>query len=136
MKRTIAVACVVALAWSCQVENRPGWLGLGVAPQVDAGDPIGRSTLVVQRLAVDGPAAKAGIRPGDVIRAVDGRSMTFADDLEMLAWFAKIRPSQQLSLTVERRGKLMQIVIGATRMNDEQYALWQKNQRLAHSQAR
>jgi len=56
-----------------------------------------------------GPADKAGIKPGDVITAVDGRTITRADDL-VVAIRAKA-PGDTVTLTVKRGGKEQDIKV-------------------------
>jgi S1-C subfamily serine protease len=57
-----------------------GWLGLALQPvvvpealQVEAGQPRG---LMIMGVASDGPAAKAGILPGDILVALDGEGVS------------------------------------------------------------
>jgi putative serine protease PepD len=51
----------------------------------------------------DGPAAKAGIEPGDIITAVDGERVTTAD--ELIVAIRRHQPGQKLSLTYLRNGR-------------------------------
>ena len=49
-----------------------------------------------------GPAAKAGIKAGDVITAIDGHATAGAD--AVIAAIRSIQPGQQISVTYERGG--------------------------------
>ncbi|MGW2016520.1 S1C family serine protease [Streptomyces sp. NPDC001927] len=51
----------------------------------------------------DGPAAKAGIRPGDVITKVDGQRVHSGE--ELIVKIRAHRPGDQLELTLKRGGK-------------------------------
>ena len=51
----------------------------------------------------DGPAAKAGIKTGDTIVAVDGERIKEAKDLSRSV--AQVAPGKSLSLTLYRDGK-------------------------------
>jgi serine protease Do len=51
----------------------------------------------------DGPAAKAGVRTGDTIIAVDGEPVREAKDLSRKV--AQVVPGKTLSLTLWREGK-------------------------------
>ena len=69
-----------------------GFLGLEVA---DGGDnPVIRSVLA------DGPAGKAGVKPGDVVTHVQGRGVTDADDVRRLT--RKLTAGVKVKLTVLR----------------------------------
>lgn len=57
----------------------------------------------------DSPAAKAGLKAGDIILSVDSKKITTEQDLASLV--AKTRVGQQLSLTVLREGKQITIAI-------------------------
>jgi serine protease Do len=75
-----------------------GRLGLMVRPltpeeQQQVGDGIG---LLVQNVA--GPAAQAGIRPGDVIIAMDGTPVTSAKQLRELV----AKAGRRIALLVQR----------------------------------
>ncbi|MEU5973373.1 trypsin-like peptidase domain-containing protein [Streptomyces sp. NPDC047315] len=51
----------------------------------------------------DGPSAKAGIRPGDVITKVDGQKVNGGE--ELIVKIRAHRPGDELELTIERDGK-------------------------------
>ncbi|MFI1828902.1 trypsin-like peptidase domain-containing protein [Streptomyces sp. NPDC020412] len=51
----------------------------------------------------DGPSAKAGIRPGDVITEVDGQKVSGGE--ELIVKIRAHRPGDELELTIERAGK-------------------------------
>jgi serine protease Do len=80
-----------------QGESDNGY-GLSVAP-VD-GRRGGRG-VEVTGVDPDGPAAQAGIREGDVLEEVNGRSLRSASDLRMALAQAKGRPA----LVLVRRGE-------------------------------
>jgi putative serine protease PepD len=61
------------------------------------GNPLGA---LVTAVTSGGPAAQAGIRPGDVIVAINGQTVSTADDvIEMIAGF---QPGDKVSITVQR----------------------------------
>jgi len=91
-----------------------------VASAGDAEHPSGRLGLVVRPLTPDerrqldlrggalveevaGPAQEAGIRPGDVVVALNGKAVTGVDDLRKLAASAK----GSVALLVQRGGERM-----------------------------
>ncbi len=73
----------------------PAWGGEGVAVRADAIDGLDPVT-------PDGPAARAGIEPGDVIVAIDGRPVTDPDEL-IVAIRAKA-PGDAVVLTLREDG--------------------------------
>jgi S1-C subfamily serine protease len=60
------------------------------------------SGALVQQLASDGPAAKAGVQQGDVITAVNGTRVSDAQDL--LTILANQKPGNSITLTLNRNG--------------------------------
>jgi len=86
-----------------------GWLGVaiqGITPNIakslglDTDQPTG--TLVAS-VTANSPAAKAGIKQGDVITAAGGRPIKSTHDLPRLV--AATPPGQKLDLTIRRDGK-------------------------------
>jgi S1-C subfamily serine protease len=59
--------------------------------------------VVVDRVADSSPAAAAGLRKGDLITAVAGRSLANRFDLERALWGA--RPGDKVVATVVREGR-------------------------------
>jgi S1-C subfamily serine protease len=53
-----------------------------------------------------GPAAKAGLKPGDVITAVDGKRVTSVD--EFVGTVASYSPGTTVTMTVTRGGQTKQ----------------------------
>ncbi|MEU3841927.1 trypsin-like peptidase domain-containing protein [Streptomyces sp. NPDC028635] len=78
--------------------------GARVGAQGDGGGPS---------VTPGGPGAKAGIRPGDVITAVDGQIVHSGE--ELIVKTRAHRPGDRLELTVERRGheEKVSLVLGS-----------------------
>ncbi|HXN24229.1 MAG TPA: PDZ domain-containing protein [Candidatus Dormibacteraeota bacterium] len=62
-----------------------------------------RSRRAVQDVMRGGPADKAGLKPGDVIRKIDGRPVNGADELTALV--ANTNPGTSVTLDVLRNGQ-------------------------------
>ena len=76
-------------------------LGVRITTVVDSsGQPVGVGVVDV---VPGGPAAAAGIQPGDVIVAIDGTKTPSADALG--AVLAELKPGQVVTVTVERGGR-------------------------------
>jgi len=84
-----------------------GFIGVQMQPVTkEIAEAIGlkepRGALVAEAIK-DGPAAKAGIKTGDTIVAVDGQPIKEAKDLSRKV--AQVTPGKTLSLTIYRDGK-------------------------------
>jgi S1-C subfamily serine protease len=73
-----------------------GFLGVGVADS-----PTGDGALV-QEVASGSPADDGGLRPGDVVTAIDGDAVSSADDL--VAAVRGHEPGDKVTVTFERDG--------------------------------
>jgi membrane-associated protease RseP (regulator of RpoE activity) len=82
-----------------------GWLGIAVDETVVTG------RLVVVEVAPDGPAAKAGVRPQDMLLAINGNQLHNGD--EMAAALAAIAPGQQVKMAVGRDNRVEDVVAQA-----------------------
>ncbi len=82
-----------------------GWLGIGVA---ESSTP-GRWT--IDRVDAEGPAAAAGIRVGDEVRAIDGLPLRNSDDVAHA--LTVIAPGQRVRLAIARDEQLADVTLAA-----------------------
>jgi len=93
------------------------WLGVGIRP-VDPtlaqsfGLDRPRGALVAQ-VVDEGPAAKAGIEPGDVITRFDGRVIERSSDLPLIAAHAGVGKKVPVELLREGKPKNLSVTLGA-----------------------
>jgi len=95
---------------------RPGWMGLKVdqvTPEIadalgmkpaDGALPAGS---IISKVFDDGPAAKAGLRVGDVILRFDDRQPT--DERDLLRTIVAAQPGQVVKLAVWRTGREFEV---------------------------
>ncbi len=83
-----------------------GWLGFAVIES----DVAGRWE--VDTVAAEGPAAAAGIRPGDEIRAIDGLPLQSSDDVSQA--MTAVAPGQDVRLAIARGEQVADLTITAT----------------------
>ena len=102
-----------------------GWLGVTVQenpasariPGRPAGPGAGVTIANVDRT---GPAARAGVRPGDVVTAINGDGVDTTRSL--LKAVAATAPGQALRLTVRRAGQVLEVGVTVGRRPPEQGA--------------
>ena len=82
-----------------------GWLGLSVAESTAPG------RWVIADVAGAGPAAAAGIRPGDEIHAIEGKLLESADDVSQA--LTAISQGQSVRLTVARADQVTDVMVTA-----------------------
>ena len=94
------------------LDIRPGRLGLSfqeVSGQLARYFKVDDGGLLVTEVEEDGPAAKAGVRAGDVIVKVDGKGVTGADDLRHA--IGEAAPGSDVMLTVQREGRSVELKV-------------------------
>src|SRR5947209_3500094 len=93
--KTVQTAVTTRVSGSLpDTPSQPGYLGV----HFDA-NPQGR--LVVALVEPESPAAKAGLQPGDVVRAVAGQEMSSAGSLRDL--LQSKAPGETIALTLLRK---------------------------------
>ena len=97
-----------------------GWLGVSVADLVSA-DAQRRHLPGVVIAAVDrtGPASKAGLKPGDVVVALNGQMLDTSR--ELIRSVAGVTPGGSVTLLVRRQGHEIElpVVVGRRPANDQ-----------------
>jgi serine protease Do len=86
-----------------------GAIGIQMQPDVTStalralGAPDGKGVVVSKIHPPDGPAARAGLKQGDVIREINGRKLN--DSLELSSVVAELAPGKSVTLKYLRDGK-------------------------------
>ena len=104
-------------------EVRRAWIGVSFQPLTpdvarQVGAPPGTRGALVSDVMEGGPAAEAGLRPGDVIVAVNGRRLREGNDL--LRQVVRVRPGAELRLLALREGRRRRFRIRAGERPDRQ----------------
>ncbi|WP_348549850.1 trypsin-like peptidase domain-containing protein [Psychrobacter sp. KFRI-CH2-11] len=87
-----------------------GWLGIEIQSQLRDPTQLETSTGVEVLNVIDqGPAAKSGLRVGDIILTIDGVEMTDANTL--IQYVARKPPNTELNAQILRQGKNAQVKI-------------------------
>ncbi len=89
-----------------------GWLGVSVDDR-DGG-------VTIANLDRNGPAAKSGIRPGDVVVAINGDRIESSRGL--IRAVAGVPPGNSVRITVRRQGREMEVPVNVGRRPTEQTA--------------
>jgi serine protease Do len=109
---------VTQLASSGKVTR--GWLGVSIqqlTPELAKGFQMSDSSgALVASVQPDSPAAKAGLKAGDVITRFDGQTIAHSSDLPRLVANAPV--GRQVALTVMREGKPVTLNISVAQMDE------------------
>ena len=101
-----------------------GWLGVAIQPVTDEiAESLGldeASGALVSDPQEDAPAAKAGIRAGDIITQVNGDKVE--DPRELSRMIADIDPGSEVKITINRSGKTSQINVQLGELPTDQIA--------------
>lgn len=102
---------IADLAGDGKVER--GWLGVSIQPVTDdiaaaLGLDAANGALIAD-VSADTPAAKAGLKRGDVVTAVDGQAVESTRDLTRL--IATAKPGAEVKLDFLRAGKPTELVV-------------------------
>lgn len=87
--------------------------------------------LFVRGVMPGGAAEKAGVRAQDLIVAINGKPLAYADDVELLEYFATIREGDRVKLKLVRGNERREVTVTAAAMTPEQRELWQQNYEVA-----
>ncbi len=119
------IAAVFPLSGDDAAPVRPGYLGFGFTIHRVAADRT--SWLNVRDVDPGSPAAKAGLRAGDLIVGISGKPLQFRDGLDLVLGLAELKVGKPNSLTIvhARRRKTIEII--PTPMPDAQYEQWKAN---------
>ena len=111
-------------------EKPQGTFGLGYTlHHAEQGEV--RQWLFVRGVMPGGAAEKAGVRVQDLIVAINGKPLAYADDVELLDFFATIREGDRVRLKLVRGDEKREVTVIAAAMTPEQRQLWQQNYEVA-----
>jgi S1-C subfamily serine protease len=96
-----------------------GWIGVepqDLTPELAESFGVGvRSGVIITGVLQNGPAAQAGIRPGDVITKVKGREVR--DVPQLLSAVAALPPGEKAELDVLRREESLKVQVTPGKRN-------------------
>ena len=89
-----------------------GWIGIepqDITSEIAATLQIGTDGILIAGVLENGPADKAGIKPGDVLRKVDERKIN--DTAQLLNYVTQVKPGEKMKVQISRNGKNLEIDI-------------------------
>ncbi len=92
-----------------------------------------RGGVLVADVALDGPAAKAGLKRGDVILSVEGQKVDSSEDLKSLLY--QYQPGQAIGLKVYRGGKTLDLSVVGEAAVATKGAFWHGLEVVANSRS-
>jgi S1-C subfamily serine protease len=106
------------------------WLGLSFTWSETAAH---QHMLHVRAVTVNGPAARAGVRGGDLIAKINGERVDFGDELEFLLFLLDRKPGERLRLSVVREGRQLPVTVTLGRLAEDARPQWQRNLEMARN---
>ena len=98
-----------------------GWLGITLrelTPEMaDALGAKGVKGILIEDVISGGPADKAGVKPGDIIRKYDGKEVSSIPDLQLMV--GDTEPGRKVELGIIRDGKEISLVVEVGEMPAE-----------------
>lgn len=102
------LVCACASVVVASEPTRKPWIGMGLVLRQS---PDGSKFLYVAAVPSGTPAAKAGVAASDVITAINGKAITFRDDLDLMEFMASLRPGDDVRFQLTRSGTRKTVVV-------------------------
>lgn len=103
----------VVVRQTAPTESSTGWLGFRSTVQVlfdETGGRLAGSSLRLEEVFADGPADRAGLRPGDLLVGFNGAALA-VDRFQSVA--QRLRPGDPIALAVVRDGRQLEVTLTA-----------------------
>src|SRR5437763_807939 len=97
IRRAVAMLMMSAVLSGAPIPR--GWLGFTYYYRTSVSPPHD-GFLVVANVAAEGPAARAGLAPHDLVVAVNHKPLRYGSDAAAMAGISSVRPGQRIMLTV------------------------------------
>lgn len=111
--RATLLLIIFAASTAAAPVRSPGWLGLGYNYNSSGTAQRPVIWLFVRDVPAGGPAARAGVRPHDVITSINGRRVAFRNDTESLNFFAAMQAGDRVTLGIRRGAQTLAITVVA-----------------------
>lgn len=136
MSKAFRLLLILASAFTLQAADdvRPGWLGAAMAQHRISPESTRVDWLTVRGIEAGGPADRGGLKMHDVIVAIDGKKIDFANLAESLRTFDSFRAGRPIRFTVARGTARITVTVTPARMTDAQYETWKFNRAQAKHQ--
>jgi S1-C subfamily serine protease len=129
MNRPLAALSVAAWLLLGAAPPRPiPYLGLEFRWHQDRGS---NRFLHVERVAPNGPAHQAGIRPDDLITHIGGVRVDFGDELDFLLFMRDQKPGDRLALTLIRSGRPVKVTAVLGQLPEAARPTWERGFQVA-----
>jgi len=135
LTRAVLLAIAVVLAAAATPQQQPAWIGMGFSYH-RAATPGSSPWLYVQGVIPNGPAYQAGVRPQDVITAIDGNAIAFADFAQALGFFVDLAPGRELELSIVRQNRKLVMRVKAVPLPYKYRKVWEANREFARRRAK
>jgi serine protease DegQ len=89
-----------------------GWIGVepqNISTEMAQALNISKAGVLINGTLQSGPADRAGIKPGDVLKSIDGKNIS--DITELLNKIAQITPGNKVKAVINRKGKDLDLEI-------------------------
>lgn len=103
-------APVASSAQTLTAVSTQGWIGVQMDLRTSLGPDGRRTVAVVHEVSAEGPAWRAGLRPGDVVLSMNGEQ----PDLAFLEMARAIRPGDGVRMVIQRDGRSTDVRVVAT----------------------
>lgn len=80
--------------------------------------------MYVQQLAPGGPSARSGVAPGDVVIAINGQLLRYADSYSLMQRLSRVQPGEVVRLTLRRGTRTLDVPVKATAISLQRCRAW------------